>query len=197
MNGLIPGALAAWVLVLVANLLLAQGFDPGLVVRAELGLALASAGVFVWALAWRHYSAAALTGVVAAALLSSASYAATVTAAPLQAVGARVTMEATVIGDMRMRESFGEPSLDVRAHAESVSTAAGTWELGAPVMIRIPPEEAPPIGARVTVTGSLREGDPLRGLAALIDAERATVIEPPGVLGGLANSVRGALRTSL
>ena len=197
MNGLIPGALAAWVLVLVANLLLAQGFDPGLVVRAELGLALASAGVFVWALAWRHYSAAALTGVVAAALLSSASYAATVTAAPLQAVGARVTMEATVIGDMRMRESFGEPSLDVRAHAESVSTAAGTWELGAPVMIRIPPEEAPPIGARVTVTGSLREGDPLRGLAALIDAERVTVIEPPGVLGGLANSVRGALRTSL
>ena len=197
MSGLIPGALAAWMLALVANVALAQGIDPPVVIRAELGLALAGAAVLAWALARRRYPAAALTAIVAATLLSSASYAATVTAEPLQVVGARATIEATVIGDMRMRESFGEPSLDVRAHAESVSTAAGTWELGAPVMIRMSPADAPPIGARVSVTGSLREGDPLRGLAALVDAERVIVIDSPGVLGGLANAVRGALRVSL
>ena len=197
MSGLIPGALAAWLIALAANLCLAQGMDPLLVIRVELGAALASAAMLAWALARRRYAAAALTGIVAATLISSASYAGTVTAEPLQAVGARATIEATVIGDMRMRTSFGEPSLDVRAHAESVSTAAGTWVLGAPVMMRMPPALAPPIGARVSVTGSLREGDPLRGLAALIDADRVAVIDSPGLLGGLANSVRGALRTSL
>ncbi len=197
MSGLVPGALVAWTLALLANVCLAQGIDPLLLIHGEVGLALLSAVVLAWALVRRHYAAGALTAVVAAALLSSASYAATVTSEPLQSVGARVTIEATVIGDMRMRTSFGEPSLDVRAHAESVSTAAGTWDLGAPVMIRMSPASAPPIGARVSVTGALREGDPLRGLAALIDAERITVVGSPGVLGGLANAVRGALRTSL
>ncbi len=197
MSGLIPGALAAWLLALAANLCLAQGMDPLLVIRMELGFAWASAAVLAWALARRHYAAVALVAVIAAAMLSSASYAGTVTAEPLQAVGARATVEATVIGDMRMRTSFGEPTLDVRAHAESVSIAAGTWELGAPVMIRMLPADAPPIGARVSVTGSLREGDPLRGIAALIDADRVSVIDSPGPLGGLAHSVRGALRASL
>ena len=197
MTGLIPGAVAAWILALIANLVLAQGADPGLIIRVEVGLALVSALALAWALARLHYAAAALFAIIGATLLSSASYAATVTAEPLQAVGARVTIEATVIGDMRMRTSFGEPTLDVRAHTETVSTAAGTWALGAPVMIRMPPADAPPIGARVSVTGGLREGDPLRGLAALIDADRVTVIASPGLLGGLANSVRGALRTSL
>ena len=197
MSGLVPGALAAWILALTANLCLAQGIDALAVIRVELGLAMASAAVLAWALARRRYAAAALTAIVAATLLSSASYAATVTSEPLQAVGARVTIEATVIGDMRLRTSFGDPSLDVRAHTESVNTSSGTWELGAPVMIRMAPADAPPIGARVSVTGSLREGDPLRGLAALIDADRVSVIDPPGLLGGLANAVRGALRTSL
>ena len=197
MSGLIPGALAAWILVLGANLCLAQGIDPLLVVRVELGLALVSAAVLAWALARRHYAAVALTAVVAAAMLSSASYAATVTAEPLQTIGARVTIEASVIGDMRMRTSFGEPTLDVRAHAQALSSAAGTWDLGAPVTIRMSPANAPPIGARVSVSGSLREGDPLRGIAAVIDAERVTVLSPPGPLGSLANTVRGSLRASL
>ena len=139
MSGLIPGALAAWLIALAANLCLAQGMDPQLVIHVELGAAWASAALLAWALTRRFYATAAVAAVCGAALLSSASYAATVTAEPLQAVGARATIEATVIGDMRMRTSFGEPSLDVRAHAESVSTATGTWELGAPVMIRMPP----------------------------------------------------------
>ena len=42
MSGLIPGALAAWLIALAANLGLAQGMDPQLVIRVELGAALAS-----------------------------------------------------------------------------------------------------------------------------------------------------------
>lgn len=197
MSGLVPGALAAWILTLAGTLCLAQGLDPQLVIRGELALAAAGVVALVAALHRARRDVAALASVIIVAMLSSASYASTVIAEPLDDVGARATIEATVIGDMRMREGFSGPVLDVRAHAESVESASGDWALGAPVMLRVAPEEAPPIGARVRVTGTVREGDPLRGLAALIDSERLEVIEEPGVLGSIAQAVRDALRTSL
>ena len=197
MTGLLPGAAVAWALTFAGSLLLARGVDPTTVIRAELGLALGCGLFVVGALVRRWYAGVAVAGIATAALLSSASYAATVISEPLDSVGARVSVEATVIGDMRLRTGIGEPALDVRAHAETVSSTRGDWQLGAPVMIRMSPEDAPPIGARVSVSGSLREGDPLRGIAAVIDAERVTVLSPPGLLGSLANTVRGSLRTSL
>ena len=197
MTGLLPGAVVAWALTFAGSLLLARGVDPTTVIRAELGLALGCCLLVVGALLRRWYAGVAIAAIATAALLSSASYAATVVSEPLGSVGARVSVEATIIGDMRLRTGIGEPKLDVRAHAETVSSAQGGWELGAPVMIRMSPEDAPPIGARVSVSGALREGDPLRGIAAVIDAERVTVLSPPGPLGSLANIVRGSLRASL
>ena len=197
MTGLLPGAVVAWALTFAGSLLLARGVDPTTVIRAELGLAVGCCLLVVGALVRRWYAGVAIAAIATAALLSSASYAATVVSEPLDSVGARVSVEATVIGDMRLRTGIGEPALDVRAHAETVSSARGDWEFGAPVMIRMSPEDAPPIGARVGVSGSLREGDPLRGIAAVIDAERVTVLSPAGPLGSLANTVRGSLRDSL
>ena len=197
MTGLVPGAVAAWVLTLAGTVLLTRGIDPAVVIRIELAAAIAAAALLVIALMRRRYAWVALGAVMTAALLSSASYAATVTAGPLDSVGARVTVDATVIGDMRLRTGFGSPALDVRAHATGTTSAEGSWDLGAPVLLRMSPEDAPPIGARVRVTGTVREADPMRGLAARIDAERVTVIEPPGILGALANAVRGSLRASL
>jgi len=197
MTGLLPGAVVAWALTFAGSLLLARGVDPTTVIRAELGLALGCCLLVVGALLRRWYAGVAIAAIATAALLSSASYAATVVSEPLDSVGARVSVEATVIGDMRLRTGIGEPALDVRAHAETVSSARGDWEFGAPVMIRMSPEDAPAIGARVGVSGSLREGDPLRGIAAVIDAERVTVLSPAGPLGSLANTVRGSLRASL
>lgn len=197
MTGLIPGALAAWSLALVGNVVLARGADPAWVIGGEIAAAVAAALIVGVALIHRRPAWAALGAVAAAALLSSASYAATVSAAPLDAVGSRATVEATVIGDMRLRSGLGGPALDVRAHVSTMTTSRGDWQVGAPVVLRMPPEGAPPIGAKVSVTGTVREGDPLRGIAALIDADRVVVTEPPGLLGTLANTVRGSLRASL
>ncbi len=197
MTGLIPGALAAWLLALAGTLLLAHGVDPAAVIRGQASAAVAAGLLICVAVARRRLAWAALGSVAAVTLLSSASYAATISAAPLDAIGSRVTVEAAVIGDMRMRTGLGGPALDVRAHASRVSSARGDWALGAPVIVRMPPEAQPPIGAKVSVVGSLREGDPLRGFAALVDADRIEVIEPPGALGSMANAVRGALRASL
>jgi len=197
MSGLIPGALAAWILTLAGTLGLARGLDPDLVIRGELALVVAGGVTLIAALRRRRRDVAALAAVIIAAMLSSASYAATVISEPLADVGSRAVVEAAVIGDMRMRAGFGGPMLDVRAHAESVRSASGAWSLGAPVMLRMSPEEAPPIGARVRVTGTVRAGDPLRGLAALIDVERVEIVEEPGPLGSAASAVRAALRVSL
>lgn len=195
--GLVPGALAAWVLAFGGTVLLAQGIDAGVVVRLQCAAAAAAALLLVLSVARHRPAWAALGAVMTAVLLSSASYAVTVKAEPLAAVGARVTMDATVIGDMRLRQGFGEPRLDVRAHTVAVSTAGGDWQIGAPVMVRVSPQDPPLIGALLRVSGTVREGDPMRGLAAVIDADRVTVIAPPGPLGSMANAVRGSLRASL
>ena len=197
MSGLIPGALIAWLLALTGNLLLARGLDSSLIVRGAFAAAFVSFLVIAIALARRRAAWAACGAVSVAVLLSSASYAITITAEPFDADGSRVTVEATVIGDMRMRTSLSGPALDVRAHVSRASTARGEWELGAPVILRIPPEDAPAIGATVSVTGTVREGDPLRGFAALIDADSISVTQPPGPLGAMATAVRGSLRSSL
>ncbi|MFM1966595.1 MAG: hypothetical protein RL134_2320 [Actinomycetota bacterium] len=197
MSGLVPGAIAAWVLTFAGSLLLARDVDPQLVIRIELALAVAGALVIIASLRHRRYAVTAFAAVAVAALLASASYAATVVVEPFSATDTQITIEATVIGDMRMRAEFGAPTLDVRAHAESVQSARGEWEIGAPVLLRMDPEEAPPIGATVSVTGTLHEGDPLRGLAAIVDADRVDVITPPGLLGSVATAVRGSLRASL
>lgn len=197
MTGLVPGALAAWCVALLGSLLLARGVDPSLVIHVELAASAVASLVAIAAVVLRRPACAAFAAVTVAALLSSASYAATVSAEPLEAVGTRVTAEATVVGDMRLRSGLGEPALDVRAHVSSVSTARGSWELGAPVILRMSPDDPPPIGARLQVTGTLREGDPLRGVAAIIAVDRVSMVSAPGPLGTMANAVRGSLRASL
>jgi len=195
--GLVPGAIAAWAATFLGALLLARGVDAAIVVRLQLAAALAAVLLLILSVMRRRPAGVALGAVLTAALLSSAAYAATVKAEPLADVGGRVTLEANVIGDMRLRQGFGEPRLDVRAHAVAVSTARGDWQFGAPVMLRVSPEEPPPIGARLRVLGTVREGDPLRGLAAVIDVEDFTVISPPGPLGSMAATVRQSLRAAL
>ncbi|MEY4170070.1 MAG: hypothetical protein RLZ94_1143, partial [Actinomycetota bacterium] len=92
MTGLLPGAVVAWALTFAGSLLLARGVDPTTVIRAELGLALVSGIVAVGALLRRWYAGVALSAIATAALLSSASYAATVVSEPLDSVGTRVTV---------------------------------------------------------------------------------------------------------
>ncbi len=195
--GLVPGAAAAWVLTLGTAVMLARGIDVAVVVRIQFAAALAAALLLALSIARHRPAWAALGAMMTAALLSSASYATTVKAEPLAVVGARVTADASVIGDMRLRQGFGEPRLDVRASTVAVSSAHGDWEVGAPVMLRVSPQEPPLMGALVRVTGTVREGDPMRGIAAVIDVDRIAVIAPPGPLGSLANSVRRSLRASL
>lgn len=197
MNGLVPGAIAGWALALASIVAIARGVDPGSVARIDMAVAAATVAVSIHAAVRGRWLRSSVAVVVAAVLASCAAYVVAVTAEPLQAVGARVTLEASIVGDYRLRPGFGDPRLDVRAHATTVSTARVNAELGAPVILRTEPDGAPPIGAVVTVTGTLREGDPLRGFAALIDVDRLEIIGEPGPLGAMANAVRGSLRASL
>jgi len=195
--GLVPAALAAWVLGLTSIYLVAQGVDPGAVARVDLIGAVVATLVALVAVTRKHWAATSVAMVLAAALASCASYITTVTAAPLESVGGRVTIEASVVGDFRMRTGTGEPRLDVRAHAMRVSSPRADVSVGAPVVLRTVPDSAPPIGALVRVTGTLREGDPMRGFAALVDVDRIEMVAPPGPLGAMATAVRGSLRASL
>ncbi|MGA1668457.1 MAG: ComEC/Rec2 family competence protein [Candidatus Nanopelagicales bacterium] len=197
MSGLAPAALSAWSLAWASIYALAQGVDPGVVIRADVTGAVLAAGAGLLAVVRRRGLVASTCLVVAATLASCAAYAVSVTAAPLQDVGARVTVTASIVGDYRVRAELGGPMLDVRAHAIEVTSAYGDTRVGAPIVLRTSPEDAPGIGAVVEVTGGIQEGDPLRGFAARIDVDTIEVIEAPGPLGAMANAVRGALRTSL
>ena len=195
--GLVPGALAAWGVVFASILAVSQGFDAGAVARVDLLAALVAGLAGAVSVLRRAWMLASTALVVAAALASCAAYITTVSAPALQSVGARVTVDASIVGDYRMRTGSGEPSLDTRAHARQLWSARGDVELGAPIILRTTSRDAPPIGATVRVTGPLREGDPMRGFAALIDVQEMELVEPPGPLGAMANAVRGSLRTAL
>lgn len=197
MTGLVPAALTAWVASLGSIYAVAQGVDPGVIARLDIAIALLAVSVAIISLRRRKWMTSAITLVASAALTSCAAYVLAVTAPSLSTPGARVTVEASVVGDFRMRMGHGEPRLDVRAHALSVSSARESVTLGAPVVLRIEPDGAPPIGARVRVQGLLGEGDPMRGFASLVAVDRMEVIEPPGPLGAMANAVRGSLRSAL
>lgn len=197
MNGLLPGALVAWLLAFTSIVAVSHGIDAALIARLDLAAVVIAGLIALVAMLRRAWLVASASMVVVAALASCAAYVVTVSEPALQAMGARVTLEASVVGDYRMRAGTGEPLLDVRAHAMSVRTAYDAVEVGAPVILRTRPEDAPPIGAVVEVTGSLREGDPLRGFAAMVDVQAIGIIEEPGPLGAMANSVRGSLRTAL
>ncbi len=197
MSGLVPGALAAWLSALTVIVALAHGLPTALVIRCALVVAALAAVGTALAILGRRWSVGAAMGIVVATLLSAASYTTMLEAAPLRSIGSTVTVEATVIGDMRMRTGGHVAVLDVRAHARRIATAEGEWQLGAPILLRLPPDDPPAIGALVRVTGPLREGDPVRGLAARVDVESLEVIEQPGPLGAMATSVRSALRGSL
>ncbi len=195
MAGLIPGALVAWVLALASVGAISAGLSPELISRADVAAAIASAlGAAVSLLARRWLSASILM-IAAACLASTASYVTAVTAEPLRAIGSSVTLEAGIVGDYRLRTGAGDPRIDTRAHAFRVLSAG--VDVGAPIVIRTAPDEAPAIGATVRVTGRLADGDPLRGFAALVDATTVDVIAPPGPLGAMANAVRGSLRSAL
>lgn len=193
--GLAPGALIAWLLALASIVATAAGIDSGLVGRIDVVGAGASALAAASCLLVRRWLAASALMIVAAVLLSTASYVASVTVPSLQSPGARVTIEASVIGDYRMRTGTGPPRIDTRAHASRVVSAG--IDVGAPVVLRTPPDQAPPIGATVRVTGTLGEGDPLRGFAAMVTVDEMAVLSPPGPLGAMANAVRGSLREAL
>ena len=197
MTGLMPGALAAWATALTVGLALAHGAPPEHVARAALTFAAVASACAVLAIRGRRWGPAAATAIAAAALISSASYASSMDVEPLRSAGSTVTVEASIVGDMRLRDSGPVPVLDVRAHARRITTPEGEWLIGAPVLLRLPSEAAPPIGAIVNVTGVVRPADPLRGLAARIDARGVDIIEAPGPLGAMANSVRHALGRSL
>lgn len=197
MTGLASAALGAWATALCSTVAVARGADAGLVARIDIVLALAATCFAAWSALRRRWAWCSIAMVVAAVLAACASYVASVTAEPLRAVGARVTVEASIIGDFRLRLGSADPRLDVRAHATYVASARGATSLGAPVVLRTDPGSPPPIGAVVQVTGKVREGDPLRGFAALIEVDHLEIIEAPGPLGAMANAVRGSLRAAL
>ena len=197
MQGFVPAALAAWATCLGAIVGLALGVAPTTVATGlGLGAALAALAAAVAALG-RRWAAVAAALVAAVAAVSALGYVQSVTREPLGDTGSRVIAEARVIGDMRVRDGFAGPSLDVRAHVESVTHQGTTWRVGSPVILRMGMDQAPPIGSVVNVTGSLMPGDPTRGFGAGIDVEDIVVIQSPGAMGLLAGTVRGSLRTAL
>lgn len=195
MPGLVPGAIAAWVLALASVVAIAAGVSPAMVSRGDVVLAIALALAVPVCLLARRWRVASICMIAAACLASTASYVTAVTAESLQRAGSTVTLEATVVGDYRLRTGAGDTRIDTRAHASRVISAG--VEIGAPIVIRTAPNEAPPIGARVQVTGRLADGDPLRGFATLVEVRTVDVIAPPGPLGAMANVVRGSLRSAL
>ena len=195
MNSLAPGALTGWVLALLSILAVAQGVDPVLVGHVDIVAAMASLAAAAGCAFLRRWLATSVLMIVAAVLASTSSYVAAVSVEVLQSPGARVTLEASVVGDYRLRTARGEPLIDTRAHLHRVLSA--DVEVGAPIVLRTSPELTPPIGASVQVTGTLGEGDPLRGFATLVTVDTVTVVAPPGPLGAMANAVRGSLRSSL
>jgi len=197
MTGLIPGALLAWILALISIAAVSAGVDSSAVIRADIGIAVLAGALGVVSVVRRQGLSASIALVITAVLVSCASYVGSVTARALQIPGARAVIEASIVGDYRVRAGMGEPSMDVRAHVVRVTSTQGAFGIGAPVVLRTGLDPVPAIGATVRATGKVIEGDPMRGFAARIDVDRFEVLHPPGPLGAMANAVRSSLRASL
>ncbi len=199
---LIPGALLAWVSVWVI-LLNADHLSPTAVGVAS-GVALIVA-VLLWLLARRRvrvYDSTAALLIVAAALAATTAYLADLTTGPVHDyLGRRVTAEVSVVGDLRWRDGGTpwqpEPVLDVRAHLTRLEVNGEVWDVGAPILLRLPPDATPRVGALLRVSGTLGDGDVLRGYAAIVAPTTVTEIEPPGILGTIAGGVRQSLTAAL
>jgi len=203
---LVPGALLAWI-GCWAVLLGASYITPGQVLIAAVALVIPAALALV--LRWRIrqgseilIAIAATLFITAAAQVAMAAHLADLTTGPVHDnLGRRVTAEATVVGDLRLRTG-GTPwqetaMLDARAHISRLEIDADIWEVGAPVLLRLPPDSAPRVGALLRVTGTLGEGDALRGYAAVLQPVQVEEIAPPGILGSIATSVRRSLGAAL
>ncbi|MEK9664311.1 MAG: ComEC/Rec2 family competence protein [Candidatus Nanopelagicales bacterium] len=208
---LVPGALLSWLVVWVL-LLQIEHISPAAVAGAAalalLTAVLLSLGGVVRSEAGAtrsgevRRSAAATLLILAAALASTAAYVAGLTTGPVRDnIGRRVVADVSVVGDLRMRPGVtpwqAEPVLDARAHLSYLQVSGQEWEVGAPVLLRMPPETAPEVGALLRITGTLRDGDALRGFAATIAPTSVTQIEPPGLLGRIAGDVRRSLTAAL
>ena len=208
---LVPGALLSWLAVWVLLLQIEHVSPAGVAGAAALSAVTASLVYLRGALRGHttssrrvdlgHLSIATLL-ILAAALASTAAYVADLTTGPVaDSIGRRVVADVSVVGDLRLRPGGtpwqAEPVLDVRAHLSHVEVGGQEWDVGAPVLLRLSPAAVPEVGALLQVTGTLRDGDALRGFAATIAPTSVKQIAPPGILGRISGGVRRSLSAAL
>ena len=187
-----PAACAAWACG-IAVIALA----PASIGTARLlGVAALLAGLALIAIrATRARAIAAIALVAGGVTLTSSMYAEAVASGPVVDAGLqaqRITAEIVVGGDLSVRDG----TIEQRAQLETLSTAAGSWVVSAPVLVRTD-DEPLTMGSRVRVTARSGPGDALRGYAATLSIDTREVIEGPGPLASMALTVRGGLREAL
>lgn len=195
MRGFVPAAAAAWALTLGFIVALASGATPHAVQAACAVTAGLFAAASIMAGLRRLWPIVAVATVCVVASLSTLAYVATISQD--LGVGHPATVEARVVGDMRVRDGFSGPLLDMRASLLRVEQSGATWSLEAPVLLRVPVDEQPPLGAVVRASGTVAEGDPTRGYGAVVHADSLEIVEHAGPLGSMAQAVRTSLGTAV
>lgn len=191
MGGFVPAAIGAWALTLALIVALAHGADPGPVQVACAASAGLCATVCTGAAIRRRWSVVAPAAVCLVASLSTMAYVGTVTQD--LGIGQHATIEARVVGDMRVRDGFSGRQLEIRASALRIDRPGARTSLEAPILLRVPVTARPPLGALVRASGEVTEGDPTRGYAAELHADSLEVVDGPGPLGAMAEAVRSSL----
>lgn len=191
MSGFVPAAVAAWGLTLALIVSLAAGAAPQSVVIACVSTAAICAVAAALAGMRRRWSIVSVAAVCTVGSLSTLAYVATITQD--LGIGQRATIDARVLGDMRVRDGFSGPLLDVRASLLTVEQSGAAWSLEAPILLRVPVDAHPPLGAVVRASGTVADGDPTRGYGAVVHADALEIVEMPGPLGAMAQAVRSSL----
>lgn len=192
---LVPGALAGWIIAWLV-LLNASALAVPTVALAAVLPAMGGAALVRWSRGW-----AASLIIVAAIVGSTAVHLSALTTGPVaDHIGRRAVADVSIVGDVRVRQGSPwdpQPHLEARAHLTRLRIGDEQWQVGAPILLRLPSMQAPPLGAVLRVGGTLREGDPLRGYAAEIAPSGWDVVSDPGPLPAMANAVRSSLHDAL
>ena len=194
---LVPGAAASWgvCLGLISLVHVAPGASSAAVTYARAAGAVLVGVAMAWAL-WRRRRSVAVAALLlsagCAAISASAYVEAVADTAVSAAAGQRIIAMVVVDGDVRVRASGTE----VTATTERVTTVDGSWEVRAPVLLRLP-DDGITRGALMRITARAGPGDPLRGYAATFSVDTLEKVGEPGALAAMANTVRDGLQAAL
>lgn len=187
-----PAAMAAWASALIVVLLAPDSITPA---RAGSAVAVAAGSVLVAIRRTRGLGVSAVLLTLGAVAFTASLYAEALTLGPVAHAGTqgqRITADVLIGGDLRIRDGVTEQ----RGQVVRFSSVDGDWQVSAPVLLRAQHQPFT-LGSLVRVTARAGPGDTARGYAATLAVDTRDIIELPGLLATMANSVRGGLREAL